>query len=133
MRNTVCVTTTAALMLVALALPATAQDAPKFMQDTMPEQAVTAAFEEFQALMQDAALDQKTKELIGLGVAAQIPCDYCTYYHTQAAKSLGATEAEIKEAVAAAALVRQWSTMLNGSQYAADAWHDEVDAMFDGE
>jgi AhpD family alkylhydroperoxidase len=82
--------------------------------------------------MQDAALDQKTKELIGLGVAAQIPCDYCVTYHATAAKSLGATEAEIREALAAAALVRKWSTLLNGSQYDEERWRSEVAAMFDG-
>ena len=33
------------------------------------------------------------------------------------AKQHGATDAEIKEAIAVAALVRQWSTVLNGSAY----------------
>ena len=49
----------------------------------------------------------------------------------KAAKSLGATEAEIKEAIAAAARVRLWSTMLNGSSYDFDKWQDEVAAMFE--
>jgi AhpD family alkylhydroperoxidase len=61
------------------------------------------------------ALDGKTKQLIGLAVAAQIPCSYCVYAHTKAAKAAGATDAEIKEAIATAALVRFNSTMLNGS------------------
>ncbi len=39
----------------------------------------------------NTALDGKTKELIGLGVAAQIPCDYCIYFHTEAARKNGAT------------------------------------------
>ena len=63
------------------------------------------------------ALDEKTKELIGLGVAAQIPCTYCIYAHTTNAKRLGATDDQIKEAVAAAALTRKWSTELNGNMY----------------
>jgi AhpD family alkylhydroperoxidase len=57
------------------------------------------------------ALDGKTKQLIGLGVAAQIPCAYCVYAHTKAAKAAGATDAQIKEAIATAALVRFNSTM----------------------
>ena len=61
------------------------------------------------------ALDAKTKQLIALGVAAQIPCAYCVYTHTKAAKATGATDAQIKEAIATAALVRFNSTMLNGS------------------
>ena len=48
------------------------------------------------------ALEPKTKELIGLAVAAQIPCEYCVYYHTKAAKADGATAAQIKEAIAMA-------------------------------
>jgi AhpD family alkylhydroperoxidase len=60
---------------------------------------------------------QKYKELIALGVAAQVPCQYRVYAHTLLAKKHGATDAEIKEAIAAAALVRQWSTVLNGSAY----------------
>jgi AhpD family alkylhydroperoxidase len=64
----------------------------------------------------NGALDDKTKQLIALGVAAQIPCQDCIYAHTPAAKHAGATDAQIKEAIASAALVREWSTMLNGNQ-----------------
>jgi AhpD family alkylhydroperoxidase len=115
-------TTNSVILGIAFTVPALAQDEPKFMRETLPSDAVRAAFNEFQAIMEDAALDQKTKELIGLGVAAQIPCDYCVEYHTTAAKALGATDQEIREAIATAALVRQWSTMLNGSSYDEDAW-----------
>jgi AhpD family alkylhydroperoxidase len=67
------------------------------------------------------ALDGKTKNLIGLAVAAQIPCTYCVYGHTKLAKAAGATDAQIKEAIATAALVRFNSTMLNGSDGGRDA------------
>jgi AhpD family alkylhydroperoxidase len=46
----------------------------------------------------NGAIPLKQKHLIGLGVAAQIPCDYYVYAHTLKAKQAGATEAEIKEA-----------------------------------
>jgi AhpD family alkylhydroperoxidase len=121
----------AALMIITPFETARAQDVPQFMKQIYPEQAVTAAWNEFQALMgPNTALDSKTKELIGLGVAAQIPCEYCIYYHTKAAKEHGATDAQIKEALASAALVRKWSTMLNGSTYNREQWRKEVDAMF---
>ncbi|HUS31610.1 MAG TPA: carboxymuconolactone decarboxylase family protein [Kofleriaceae bacterium] len=61
-------------------------------------------------------LDGKTKELIGLAVAAQIPCEYCVYFHTEAAKLNGATDEEVKEAVAMAGVTRLASTILNGTQ-----------------
>jgi AhpD family alkylhydroperoxidase len=57
------------------------------------------------------------KQLIALGVAAQIPCAYCVYGHTMKAKEAGATEDEIKEALAVAAMTRKWSTVLNGAAY----------------
>ena len=86
------------------------------MKQTLPDQALKPLWDEYQAVFNPkGALDGKTKQLIGLGVAAQIPCAYCVYAHTKAAKAAGATDAQIKEAIATAALVRFNSTMLNGS------------------
>jgi len=86
------------------------------MKQTLPDQALKPLWDEYLAIMNPkGALDGKTKQLIGLGVAAQIPCAYCVYAHTKFAKAAGATDAEIKEAIATAALVRFNSTMLNGS------------------
>ena len=105
-----------------------AQDAPDFMKRTFPKQGLNAAWEEHQEISKDGTLDAKTKHLIGLGVAAQIPCDYCVYYHTKAAESEGATQDQIKEAIAAAALTRKWSTVLNGSNYDVSDFKSQVDA-----
>ena len=121
------------MLLLALATEPSvnAQEAPEFMKQKFPEQGLKAAWEEFQAVMNPkGALDGKTKELIGLAVAAQIPCEYCIYYHTKAAKADGATDAQIKEALASAALVRKWSTMLNGSSYDRQKFRQQVDAIF---
>ena len=63
-------------------------------------------------------------------MAAQIPCEYCIYYHTKAAKADGATDAQIKEALASGALVRKWSTMLNGSSYDHQKFQQQVDSIF---
>ncbi|MCC8959094.1 carboxymuconolactone decarboxylase family protein [Bradyrhizobium sp. Pear77] len=95
---------------------ASAQEAPEWMKQTLPDQALTPYWDEYLAVMNPTgALDGKTKHLIGLGVAAQIPCEYCVYAHTKAARAAGATDAQIKEAISTAALVRFNSTMLNGS------------------
>jgi AhpD family alkylhydroperoxidase len=95
---------------------ANAQDAPQFMKDISPQASASAAWQEHMAAFNpNGALDAKTKELIGLAVAAQIPCAYCVYAHTQGARQAGATDAQIKEAIGAAALVRKWSTELNGN------------------
>src|SRR5262249_59995206 len=74
-------------------------------------------------------LDGKTKELIGLAVAAQIPCRYCIYFHTAAARANGASDEEIREAVAMAAISRHWSTVLNGMQIDEAAFQHETDTV----
>lgn len=81
-------------------------------------------------LNQDMALDPKVRELVSLAVAAQVPCQYCIYYHTKAAEAQGATQEEIREAVLMSALVRHWSTILQGNSYDMEAFVAEVDTMF---
>ena len=118
------VLTAALALLLALATEpsVSAQEAPAWMKQTLPDQALKPLQDEFLAVMNPAgALDGKTKQLIGLGVAAQIPCAYCVYALTKGAKAAGATDAQIKEAIATAALVRFNSTMLNGSDGGRDA------------
>lgn len=117
----------------ALALLATAgfaEGPPEFYKDTYPEHALKQVLEADRVLVgDDAKLDAKTRELIALGVAAQIPCTYCVYVHNKKARALGATEAEVREAVATAAHVRHWSTVLNGMAYDFNAFKAEVDTM----
>ena len=121
------------LPVVAFSQSVNAQDAPQFMKDTFPEQGVSAAWQETQAVANpNGALDAKTKELIGLGVAAQVPCSYCVYYHTKAARHVGATDAQIKEAIAVAAETRKWSTVLNGNNYDMGEFKKQTDAAFAG-
>lgn len=116
--------------LVFFAPAAVAEEPPEFYKKTYPEHALQAMQEANEALMgEKAQLAAKTRELIALGVAAQIPCAYCIYYHNRKARSLGASEAEIREAVATAAHVRHWSTVLNGMAYDLGAFKAEVDNM----
>jgi AhpD family alkylhydroperoxidase len=81
----------------------------------------------------EGPLDAKTSQLIGLGVAAQIPCLYCIRYHTAAAKDAGATDQEIAHAVALAGYTRHWSTVLYGTQVDVEAYHEMVDQVFAGD
>jgi AhpD family alkylhydroperoxidase len=77
-------------------------------------------------------LDGKTKELIGLAVAAQVPCEYCVYFHTEAAKLNGATDQEIKEAIGMASLTRMGSTILNGNQTDKAQFKKDIQRIVDG-
>ena len=121
---------TAIALTVFGCVSALAQDAPKMYQETYPDYALGPAMGLLGALEGDqAAIDGKTMQLIQLGVSAQIPCHYCIYYHTRAAKAAGASEAEIKAAIAAAADTRMWSTVLNGNAYDMEAFKAEVDEL----
>ncbi|CAM3960811.1 AhpD family alkylhydroperoxidase [Kerstersia gyiorum] len=50
----------------------------------------------------NGALDAKTKELIALAVGVAARCDGCIAFHTKALIKLGATEAEVHEALGVA-------------------------------
>ena len=54
------------------------------------------------AAMADGALDAKTKELIALAVGVAARCDGCIGFHTKALVKLGASTAEVNEALGVA-------------------------------
>lgn len=103
---------------------------PTFLRK-FPEIGVASAWRELKNVQLNPAtkLDGKTKELMGLAVAAQVPCTYCVAFHTEAAKLNGATDAEIREAVAMAAITRHWSTVLNATQPDEAQFRREVDQI----
>jgi AhpD family alkylhydroperoxidase len=47
----------------------------------------------------DGALDKKTKELIALALGVAAHCDACIGFHAKALIQLGATKAEVEEAL----------------------------------
>jgi AhpD family alkylhydroperoxidase len=77
------------------------------------------------------ALSGKTKELIGLAVAAMVPCR-CIVAHTELAKLNGATDLEIREAVAMASHTRNFSTLLNGLQVDEGQFRRDVERLVRG-
>lgn len=99
----------------------------KAMPDTMVA-SVWFGMKSFQ-MNPNTSLDAKTKELIALGVASQIPCEYCVYWHTSAAKAAGATDQDIKEAVGQSAMTRMVSTLLNGTQVDKVQFRKDVDRI----
>lgn len=90
--------------------------------------AAWASLKNFQ-MSTNTQLDNKTKELIGLAVAAQIPCDYCVVFHTEVARANGASEEEIREAIGMAAVTREMSTMINGGQVDKAAFKRDLDRI----
>ena len=135
-----------ALAVFVNASPAPAGDASATYQDiektlgmvpgffkVFPQSGIAGAWDEFKTLQlnPNTALDGKTKQLIGLAVAAQIPCQYCIYFHTAAAKANGASQEEIAEAVAMAAMTRHWSTVLNGMEVDLDSFKKDTDTVLE--
>lgn len=67
------------------------------------------------AALADGALPAKMKELIAVAVAVTTQCPYCIDIHAGKAKSLGASEAEIAEAVLVAAALRAGGAVTHGT------------------
>ena len=102
------------------------------MFEAYPDHVMPSAWEWFKASQSpDGAIPAKYTELISLGVASQIPCNYCIYAHTTMAKMHGATKAEIEEAIASAAYTRHWSTILNGAEVSLDDFKKEWDGILE--
>lgn len=122
---------TGALILTLIAAGTLKADGvPQFFQDSLPEHAMEKILESWSAVTgEGAALDAKTQELIGLAVAAQIPCEYCVFSHNAKLKKLGASEAEMREAVAIAAYIRMFSTMLYGAETDLDKFSAEFQQL----
>lgn len=103
---------------------------PTYMKN-YPQQGIVGVWQQMKGveLNPATAIPGKYKDLIGLAVAAQIPCNYCTYYHTQTAIFNGATKEELQEAVAMAGITRQWSTVLNGQHIDENKFREETDRV----
>jgi len=86
---------------------------PKFF-NLFPEANLPIIWQQYRdvELNSETALDAKTKELIAIAVAAEIPCTACLYFHSAAATANGASGKEISEAVALAFMGRSWSKIL---------------------
>jgi AhpD family alkylhydroperoxidase len=104
---------------------------PGFVRD-YPEEGIAGAWLELKNLQMNphTAIPGKYKEMIGLAVSAQIPCRFCTVFHTEALRNAGATDREIREAVAVASEVRHWSTFLNGISMDEATFKKELAQMF---
>jgi AhpD family alkylhydroperoxidase len=102
---------------------------PEFIAE-LPDYLIESEWASFKALeLDETAIPNKYKELIGLGVSAATRCRYCAYFHTEAARLFGATEDEIQEASLMAKHTMAWSTYLNGRQFDYDRFKKETDRV----
>jgi len=100
--------------------------------DAMPDSALPGAWQMQEQLeLSETALDNKTKELVGLAVASHIKCKYCIYFHTRGAKLFGASKQEIREAIAMGGLTVLFSNNVTGTQTDFDMFKREVDRVIE--
>jgi len=96
--------------------------------ESLPEALLESEWESFKGIeLNETAIPNKYKELIGIAVSGATRCRYCVYFHTEAARLFGATDEEINEASLMAMHTMAWSTYLNASQYDYDRFVREVD------
>ena len=89
---------------------------PSFLKD-VPDNMIPGLWQETKAMgFAKTALDAKTKDLIGLAIAAQMPSRLTAWSYSKCGKASGATDAQLHEAVALSAMARHWSTFFNGAQ-----------------
>lgn len=79
----------------------------------------------------DTELSPREKALVGASAAAAMQCPYCTYFHSEEARFMGASEAELEEAVNLAADTRYFSTLLHGNEVEQDDFVAETDEIFE--
>ncbi|UNK17040.1 carboxymuconolactone decarboxylase family protein [Paenibacillus sp. N3/727] len=71
------------------------------LKEAMPK--VAESYHHFTGVcFQDGELDEMTKQLIALGIGLFANNELCTFYHMEEARSKGATDTQIMEAVAVA-------------------------------
>ena len=99
---------------------------PRFFQ-AIPDASLELEWQLFKRVqLEDGPIPAKYRELIGVGIAASIKCPYCAYFHTEAARLHGATDAEIEDAVHFAKASAGWSTYLNGLQFDLGQFKEEI-------
>ena len=69
----------------------------------------------------DGTLDEKTKELIAMGIAIALRCDGCIGFHTKSLVRLGATRQEFEEMLGVAISMGGGPSLMYAAQ-ALDAW-----------
>ncbi|MEN6546833.1 MAG: carboxymuconolactone decarboxylase family protein [Armatimonadia bacterium] len=75
----------------------------------LPDSSLSEEWELYKRVeVEDTAIGRKQKQLICLALAAANNCQYCVFYHTEAARCYGATEAEIADALACTERLCSW-------------------------
>jgi AhpD family alkylhydroperoxidase len=101
---------------------------PGFL-NAVPDEHVGPLWESMRKIqLTPGAIPAKYQQLVMLAVSTYAKCKYCTDFHTEVARALGATKEEITETALLAGHTAQWSNFLGGIQYDFDQFKREVRA-----
>jgi len=104
---------------------------PGFMK-ALPEEVLIHEWPLFKRYgLEETVIPAKYRELMGLAVAANIKCQYCQLFHTDAAKMCGATEEELSETFFLASDTVRWSAMLHAQNYDFEKFKEEFRQMME--
>ena len=96
----------------------------------IPDSSIQMEWELFKRIeLEESPIPNKYRELIGIGISAATKCQYCIFFHTEAARLFGATEEEIENAVHYAKMTSGWSTYAHGLQIDLEQFKEEVTRM----
>jgi AhpD family alkylhydroperoxidase len=86
----------------------------KDMDASAPE-AMKAFWEFDRVVFEEGAISVLNKQLIAVAVAMTTQCPYCIEIHTKAARTAGATDAQLTEATLVAAAIRAGGAVTHGT------------------
>ena len=100
------------------------------MFKSVPESTIAYEWELFKRVhLEEGAIPNKYRELIGIAISAISKCRYCVYFHTALARLNGATEEEIEDALHFTKSSAGWSAYVNGLQLDFDEFAKETDRI----
>ena len=73
----------------------------------------------------ESKIPAKYREMIGLAIAANTRCPYCTLFHTGTAKLHGASDDELQEIYFLSSFTGRWSSMLFAQNYDLEKFTEE--------
>jgi AhpD family alkylhydroperoxidase len=79
----------------------------------------------------ESEIPAKYREFIGLAIAANLKCPYCTLMHTAMATFNGASDKEMAEVAFLASYTSRWSAMQHALQYDYDTFAKEVKQIYE--
>jgi AhpD family alkylhydroperoxidase len=96
----------------------------------IPDEFIDLEWELFKRMeLGQTLIPNKYKELMGVALHSETKCNYCTLFHTEAAKLFGATDEEIEEAAHYAKMSLGWSAYVNGIQLDYQQFKQELEEM----